>query len=235
MPHILVVRHAPGPRSQLGTLADALDATGATWESIEPSAGEPVPDTLGGKYDGLIVLGGAQTVTEIDKHPFLAQEIDLLKRCVDENRPVLGICLGSQLLAAALSAPVYEAPKQEVGWQPVRLSGDASNDALLGGLPETIPAFHWHQYRFDLPKGAVRLASSEITPNQAFRYGGRAWGIQFHPEIDLPTIRRWIDEGPEDIAAASTSAEEIEAGAASWIDDQKKLAKHLVERWTALL
>ncbi len=235
MPHILVIRHAPGPRSQLGTLADALDAANVTWDSIEPSAGEPIPIPLGRQYHGLIVLGGSQTVTDLDRYPFLVEEIALLKRSVDENRPILGICLGSQLLAAALDAPVYEAPKLEVGWQSIRLSPAASDDALLSGLPETIPAFHWHQYRFDLPNGAVHLASSELTPNQAFRSGERAWGIQFHPEIDLSTIRRWIVEGPEDIATASASAEEIEAGAESWIDDQKRLAKQLVERWTALL
>ena len=235
MPHILVIRHAPGQRTQLGTLADALDTANVTWNSIEPSAGEPVPDTLGHQYQGLIVLGGSQNITEIDQSLFLAKEIALLKRSVDENRPILGICLGSQLLAAALNAPVYEAPTLEVGWQHIRLSPEASNDVLLGGLPETIPAFHWHQYRFDLPPEAVRLASSNLTPNQAFRFGNHAWGLQFHPEIDLPTILRWIEEGPDDIAAASTSAEEIEAGAESWINDQKALANHLMKQWAEQL
>ena len=235
MPHILVIRHAPGARAQLGTLADALDTANVTWESIEPSAGEPVPLTLGHQFQGLIVLGGSQNVTELEQYPFLTEEIILLKRSVNENHPILGICLGSQLLAAALNAPVYEAPKLEVGWQHVRLPLDTSNDALLGGLPEIIPAFHWHQYRFDLPPGSVRLASSDLTPNQAFRYGNRTWGIQFHPEIDLPTILRWIEEGPDDIAAANTSAEEIKAGAESWINDQKALANHLVERWAGQL
>jgi GMP synthase (glutamine-hydrolysing) len=127
-----------------------------------------------------------------DGLPFLARERELLREAVDEGVPVLGICLGGQLLARALGAEARVAERPEVGWLTVEATPEAAGDPLLAHLREPVGVYQWHLDVFDLPEGAVRLARSEQCENQAFRYGERAWGLQFHPEVDLPLYLGWI-------------------------------------------
>ncbi len=134
-------------------------------------------------------------VYEQDRYPFLSQEIQLLKKAACSGVPILGVCLGSQILAAASGAKVYPGHGKEIGWHPVRMTASAQNDEIFGGCPQEFMTFHWHGDTFDLPPGAELIASSSAYKNQAFRVGSKTWGIQFHPEITEPMVRDWVEHG----------------------------------------
>ncbi len=144
------------------------------------------------RYDGLVVLGGPMGVYEADKHPHLNEEIACIQKALTQDKPVLGICLGSQLLAAALGAKVRPGGVKEIGWYDVNLTEEGIADPVLGKFRPREKIFQWHGDTFDLPPGAVHLASSPLFPQQAFRFGDRTYGLQFHLEVDEPMINRWL-------------------------------------------
>jgi GMP synthase (glutamine-hydrolysing) len=152
--------------------------------------------------DLLVVMGGPMGVGDIGdpRFDFLDREIDLLRRCLADDRPVLGICLGAQLMAHALGARIHPAPEREVGWGPVAFV--AHDDPVLAGMRTTEVVLHWHSDTFDLPPGATLLASSEACPNQMFRVGRRAFGLQFHIEVDAEDIAIWVCEDTDFVRAA---------------------------------
>lgn len=141
---------------------------------------------------GLIVFGGEMNVDEIDRHPYLLAQRELMRRAVDAGMPVLGICLGAQMLARAFDARVYRAPVRELGFKSVRVTQAGERDALLGAFQTGDRVFQWHEDTFDLPAGADLLASGDDVPNQAFRLGPRAWGVQFHFEVDADGVEAWL-------------------------------------------
>ena len=143
-------------------------------------------------FGGIVPLGGSMQSWDEERLPFLARERALLREAVDEGVPVLGICLGGQVLARALGAEARPAERPEVGWLRVEATPEAAVDPLLSHLREPVGVYQWHLDVFDLPDGAVHLARSEQNENQAFRYGERTWGLQFHPEVDLPLYLGWI-------------------------------------------
>ena len=144
------------------------------------------------RYDGLIVLGGPMGVYEADKFPHLNHEIACIKDALNQDKPVLGICLGAQLLAAALGAKVAPAGHKEIGWYDVTTTEAGKADPVLGKLNQPEKIFQWHGDTYELPTGAVRLAHSDLCPQQAFRLGDRVYGMQFHLEVDAPMINRWL-------------------------------------------
>lgn len=180
-------------------------------------------------YDGLVVLGGPMNVDEADRHPHLRHEVDVIREALDRGRPVLGICLGAQLLAHSLGAHVGRARKREIGWHDVAFHDAAQEDSLLGHVGRSERLFQWHGDAFDLPRDAVHLASSESCPTQAFRVGDRAWGLQFHLEVDEPMIERWLraPENQAQLIAAGGEAdpERIRRETAERIDRQRELAE----------
>ena len=143
-------------------------------------------------FAGIVPLGGSMQSWDEARLPYLRRERELLREAVDDGVPVMGICLGAQLLARALGAEVRTAERPEVGWLPVEATPEAADDALLAHLREPVGVYQWHLDVFDLPEGAVRLARSAQSEHQAFRYGERTWGLQFHPEVDLPLYLGWI-------------------------------------------
>jgi GMP synthase (glutamine-hydrolysing) len=189
---ILVVLHSPS--EPLGALEAPIRAAGLGVDTHLSS--DSLPSSLV-DYAGLIVMGGSMGVYEADRFPFLLAEIGLLREALSAQLPALGICLGSQLLAAAGGARVYRGQAPEVGWIPVTRMAD---DPWLPGWPRTFEPLHWHGDTFDLPEGSVRLASSERYPNQAFRLG-TTLGLQFHVEATAAMAREWMQE-------ASASADE---------------------------
>lgn len=205
MPRAVCVSHVPheGP----GLLRDALEARGLPLDLVEAHRGEPLPSGLGGR-DLLLVMGGPMGVADVGSAaaPWLAPLVGILRERLDRAAPVLGICLGAQLLAHAAGARVAPmtdargARLREVGWGEVRLHRGA--DPLLDGLPARIEVLHWHGDACALPAGAALLASTDACPVQMFRLG-RAIGIQFHPEIDGPTSAAWADEDAAFVAAAA--------------------------------
>jgi GMP synthase (glutamine-hydrolysing) len=145
------------------------------------------------RYNGLIVLGGPMNVDQADRFPHLTTEIAAIQEALRREIPVLGICLGAQLLAAALGANVRPHSVREIGWYRLHPTAAAEQDRLCRHFDGGQHVFQWHAYTFDLPPGAVHLASTPTCPNQAFRYGDRAYGFQFHLEADQTLIHRWLE------------------------------------------
>lgn len=162
----------------------------------------PIPHRLHHPYrDGLlpqledisalIVLGGAMGANDDDKHPFLADLKQLIRQAVAAGIPYLGVCLGGQLLAAALGAKVVSNRWEEIGSFSASLTDEGKGDPLFEGMPPEFLTFQWHHDSFDIPAGGVVLAASVVCPHQAFRMGRSAWGVQFHPEVTGEIIRSW--------------------------------------------
>ena len=198
MRDILVVQHAEpeGP----GLLLPALRSCGLPCRTVRTFEGEPVPRAAGDAA-GVIIMGGPMGVYESERFPHLQDEIALAADALGRGLPILGICLGSQILAAAAGARVYPGPEKEIGWFPVTLSAAGRSDPVLGVFPAETVFFHWHGDTFDLPEGAVLLASSRLYPHQAFRIGGRAYGGQFHAEITPGMVDLFVEAGASEASA----------------------------------
>jgi GMP synthase (glutamine-hydrolysing) len=164
-------------------------------------------------YDALVVLGGPMSVWETDRHPHLETELRLVDGALERGIPVLGICLGAQLIARALGARVERNPTIEIGWYDLAVTEAGRADALLGHFGERQRVFEWHRDAFDLPRGAVHLAATAECENQAFRYAAGVYGFQFHLEIDAGLVERWlrVPDHLEDLARirGDAGAEEI--------------------------
>lgn len=195
---VILVQHAE--HEEAGPLGPALVDCGLTIRTVRTFAGDPVP-CAAGEAAGIVLMGGPMGVYESDRHPHLKDEIALAADALKRGLPILGICLGSQILAAAAGARVHEGPVKEIGWFPVTLSAAGRVDPLLGAFPPETVFFHWHGDTFDLPRGAVLLASSGLYPHQAFRLGARAWGVQFHPEVTPEMVDRFVAAGGAESAA----------------------------------
>ena len=191
----LAFRHVPF--EGLGRIEPALGARDIAVDFADLyQAGAALPDIAA--YDALIFLGGPMSVN--DDLPFLGREMELIREAVARRQPILGICLGSQLIARALGAAVRRNPVKEIGWYDVRFTAGAGEDRLFRGL-STESVFHWHGETFDLPSGAELLASSDLCRHQAYRIGERVYAIQFHLEVTPEMIADWCvqDENSGDV------------------------------------
>ena len=199
----------------VGGFGERLDACGVPWRYVDLFAGRPLPDLRLAR--ALLVMGGPMGVYEAERYPFLTEEIAAIGEAVRSGVPTVGVCLGSQLLAAALGATVKPNPAgKEVGWGYVRKTPAALTDLILGSFRAEETVLHWHGDVFDLPEDAVPLAYSPMTLHQAFRWGSRAWGLLFHVEADLALVRRWLGEPAMRAEAAALDSglpERIEAEA----------------------
>jgi len=183
--------------------------------------------------DLLIVLGGPIGVYEDDKYPFLADEIALLTARLAAKRPTLGICLGAQLMARALGARVYPGPAKEIGFAPVTLT-EAGRASCLAGF-EGKPVLHWHGDTFDLPAGAMLLASTAICTQQAFAFGQNAIGFQFHPEAGAAGFERWLIGHTCELAAAGKSVHALRADYERLAPTLAKPAQECLRQWLGQL
>ncbi len=232
MADVLVLQHAAC--EGLGTILDTLERGGFKAHHIRSFAGDAVPTDLG-KARGLVVMGGPMSVYEYERYPFLQDELRLIQRTAAEAKPILGICLGSQLLAAALGGEVTRGKQPEIGWLPVRLGQDAASDPAFAGLPEEFTAFHWHGDIFSLPPEAVPLASSAVTQCQAFRYGTNAYGLLFHLEMTHETIAGMAENFPQDLQQASLTPAQLNFDTRANLPLLQSIGKQVFERWTRLL
>lgn len=207
--------------------AGARDA-GAAVEEWTP-AETPWPPRPLGDYDALIVLGGDQNVHEQDRFPYLADELAILHAWLPSGRPVLGVCLGAQLLADAAGGRVVRASRRELGWLEVELLAGAGEDPLLGFAPERVTALQWHSYAVEPPPGATMLARSPVCP-QAFRVGA-AWGVQFHPEVDLGILQSWLEDLDRGVEPQARDARALEAGVAEHLGAWNAFGRELARRF----
>jgi GMP synthase-like glutamine amidotransferase len=187
-----------------------------------------------GRFAGIVVMGGAMGAYEDDAHPWLTGEKRLIAEAVAAGRPYWGVCLGAQLLAAALGANVAPGPRPELGVLPVRLTPQAATDPVFAGAPGEFATLQWHGDTYELPAGAVRLAESELYPQQAFVLG-RAYGLQFHLEVDGELAREWMEipgyvEELERLEGPGTPSR-ILAQVAAIEPESVPLARRLFGRW----
>ena len=174
MSRVWIVQHVPHER--LGTFEATFNAAGCILQTLNVYESTIVWPSVR-DIDGLVVMGGPQSVYEQAKYPYLTKEIALLKDAVRAGKPVLGVCLGAQLLAAALGAKVTKNSQKEIGWYPVMREPNADGDPLVDPFGQTETVFQWHGDTFNLPKGAVQLASSPLCHQQAFRFSKTAYGL----------------------------------------------------------
>ncbi len=231
MAKIYVLQHHPV--ENLGNIADALEAAALAWQYVRVNDGQPVPATMKGA-GGLIVMGGPMGVYQTDRHPWLRDEMRLIEDAVKSNLPVLGVCLGAQILAAALGAKVARNPSgKEIGWHPIRLCDSAREDRLMRDLPATMTPFHWHGDIFDLPPGAVSIASSDKTPCQAFRHGDKAYGFQFHFEVTRESVAAMANAFAKELVRENIPADAMIAQAADHIPPLEKISDTVFSRWAS--
>lgn len=231
MAKIYVLQHHPV--ENLGAIADALEGAALAWQYVRVADGQPVPADMKGA-GGLIVMGGPMGVYQAERYPWLRDEMRLIEDAVKSNLPVLGVCLGAQIVAAALGAKVERNPNgKEIGWHPIRLSDSANDDRLMRGLPATLTPFHWHGDIFELPDGAVSLASSDKTPCQAFRYGDKAYGFQFHLEVTAESVAAMAAAFAKDLMREKISGERVIAQAADFMPALEKISGTVFSRWAS--
>lgn len=188
-PRVLAFRHVPF--EGLGLIEDALVSRGIAYDYcdlFEPGGSIPPLDN----YGGVIYMGGPMSVN--DELPYLLEEMRLIERTAARGMPQLGVCLGSQLMARALGGRVYRNSRKEIGWYEIELTEQGRKDPVLAPVGRAETVFHWHGDTFDLPPEATLLASSEITPHQAYRYGQFGYGLQFHLEVTPGMIVDWSEE-----------------------------------------
>jgi GMP synthase (glutamine-hydrolysing) len=216
-----------------GAYEDVLRERGATFLRVELDEGEPLPDASG--IDAIVCMGGPMSATDDAELPWLADEKAYIADAVRDRVPFWGVCLGVQLLAASLGARVFPGHSPEVGVLPVQLTDEARSDPVFSALPAEFLTLQWHGDTFDLPPGAVRLAGSPAYPNQAFRVGDVAYGVQFHIEVSPDLAREWADvpeyaEALERVlgpGALQELVERLEAHA----ETMGERARALFERW----
>lgn len=209
--HFLCIEQAPFETA--ASLADWATERGHTVETIAAYDGKPYPKM--GAFDGVFIMGGPMNVYQHRDHPWLVAEKAFIQDCLAEQKYLIGACLGAQLLADALGGKVFQNPHREIGWHPVRLAEAAKTTGLAAVLPACFTAFHWHGDTFTLPAGAVHLAESDGCHHQAFLFGRRVLGLQFHLEYTRQSIEDLMRYCPEDLACSGRyvqSAEQIRAG-----------------------
>lgn len=189
MARIIVIQHVP--YEPLGTIDEIIKRRGHRIRYVNFGR-TPDKEINIDNYDALIVLGGPMNVDQSDKHPYLLHEIDVIKQMLGTDKPILGICLGAQLMAAAAGASVYPAPTKEVGWYCLEKTVEAETDPLIQHWQTKEHIFQWHGYTFDMPENALQLVTGEHCSNQAFRLGKKAYGFQFHLEVTEKLIQRWV-------------------------------------------
>jgi GMP synthase (glutamine-hydrolysing) len=224
MNNAIAIRHVAF--EDAGTLEPVLKARGIGLTYLEAGVDDlsPAKDT-----DLLVVLGGPIGIYEIDRYPFIKNELATIEAALKKGIPIIGICLGCQALAAVLAARVYPGKQKELGWDEMSLTkeGKASPLAAIGG----VRVLNWHGDTFDLPVGATRLASSEITPNQAFTYGPKVLALQFHVELPQRDMERWLIGHTLELATSKVDLGKMRADTARYAPAANAASARLFNDW----
>jgi GMP synthase (glutamine-hydrolysing) len=226
----VVLRHSA--HEGLGLLGTVLRDAGIQHRTVDFTTGDGAAKDLRGT-GGLIVLGGSASICEIDRHPYLADECAVVEQAITGGRPVLGICLGAQIIAHVLGARVYHGDRREVGWGTVDLTPDAAADPLFGGQASPMRVFHLHGDTYDLPSDARLLARSELYEHQAFEWGAQVYGLQFHLELTETMIERLMadPEMRDYVTASGVDPDSLAAGAQERVEDISITGREVFERF----
>jgi GMP synthase (glutamine-hydrolysing) len=230
---VLILRHMP--QETAGTLEIALARAGLNSHYIDLFQEIPARLPLD-QASGLVVLGGPMKVDEVDRYPFLKLDVQWIRQALERRLPLLGICLGSQLLAKALGSRVYPNAVKEIGWYPLAWLPAAADDPLFA-QSGTAAVFQWHGDTFDLPQDAVLLARGASCQNQAFRWGSTAYGMQFHIEMTAAMIDDWLSKGNEsgELAALDyINPQAIRELTPAILPDMQKLAADMFSRFARM-
>lgn len=227
MRKVLVFQHVA--HEILGTLNPLLKARGLRVRYVNFDRNPDEKPSIE-KYDGLIVLGGQMGVYEADKYTHIKVEMQLIEQALKKQIPVLGICLGAQILAHVLGASVRKSPTKEVGWHDIDLTTEGTQDPLLGHFKTREKIFQMHGDTFDIPKSAVHLASSTACLGQAFRHGENVYGLQFHLEVDEGMIQRWMTNP----MSASEDVGRIRAETSTYLENSVQLSQKTFDRFIDL-
>jgi GMP synthase (glutamine-hydrolysing) len=188
------------------------------WVTVNGGAGPDAAD----RYDAIMVFGGAMHPDQDAEHPWLADEAAFIREAIEREVPLLGVCLGAQLIARAAGASIGPAARSEVGWHEVRINEAGRADPVIGVLPDLIEAFQWHYYSFELPAGARLLAENDAAP-QAYRLGDSTWAVQFHPEVTRHMLDAWFVEGAAALPDAAAVRSETDANLGVWNEHGRRL------------
>jgi GMP synthase (glutamine-hydrolysing) len=222
-PVVAVLHHLERPFT--GHAGAVLHAAGVVLAERDIRRGDPLPELA--EVDGILSLGGEQSVLDIDREPGLAAEAALLRAAVERGVPVLGVCLGGQLLAHALGGRVRRRPQRLVAWVPLEALAAAQDDPLLGALPDGAAGLHFNEDGVELPPGAVELLRGPGHGAEAFRVGPSAWGVQFHAEVDAQALDAWYRDWPYALAQAGVTEEQARAGDDRHLAGQRALSQAL--------
>ncbi len=231
-PRVLVLQHADPEHP--GLIADAVREIGGTFETVRGDLGQSVPESLDG-YSGLIIMGGPQSVYEEDKFPYLRAEKALAREAIDNSIPLIGVCLGSQIIADVLGSEVHPSGGVEIGWKDVTRSPEIAADPVLSSLPQTFTPLHWHGDVYDLPDGAIPIGSSEMTPCQGFTYGETTYALLFHLEMTEKQITDMATLFPEDVRRGGLEPETLLSQTPAHAAALKSAATEVFTRWAKLL
>ncbi len=221
------------PYETFGVAPSAFSDAGAdvvVWESQDASSDRPsLAD-----HSGVVVFGSTFNVEHADEQPFIKDVGNLMAEAVEGSTPLLGVCFGAQVLAWTLGSQVRKAPAREVGFEPVRPAAAAAEDRLVSHYSDGDMVFQWHMDTFDLPEGATPLASGDLVPLQAYRFGDLAWGIQFHFEIDEPEMNLWLDAFAEEADLLETwgkSADQVRSEAGAYMSAHNEKGRETFSRF----
>ncbi len=236
MARILVFQHVAA--EPLGTFDPLIRARGHRIRYLNFSR-EPDSQPNNQRYDALVVLGGPMMPDQQQQYPHLLTECQTIEHFINAGKPVLGICLGSQLIAHTLGARLFPASQWEIGWYPLEINPQGQQDRLLQHYPSHQPVYQWHGYTFDLPPDAQHLAKSKHCETQAFHYAEHCWGFQFHLELDQRLIRRWLNlpQYLQELKAADTghSVEQILRHTRQYIDQSVQTSHKVFNAFLDLL
>ncbi len=231
---ILVVEHEAN--AGIGLIGERIHAAGAELVRVGPEAGHEIPVSPAG-FDGVIVLGGSSGPTDDQVAPWLPRARELIGRCLADEVPYLGVCLGAQMLAVVAGGVVAGVRKgPEVGLGDLMLTDAAEGDPLLGGLPRRLKALQWHWLEMhELPEGSISLCTSDACPNQAFRVGPAAWGLQFHLEGLASTAEAWARDDSEELSSLGLTAKQLVADVREYEPQLRQTWAEVSDRWLAFV
>lgn len=217
-----------------GLAPEALSSAGVKVMEHRASIGRSLPPLE--DVGGIVLFGGEMNVDMTDRFPFLADERSYVRRAVDARIPYLGICLGAQMLARAMDRKVFPASVREIGFNALHPTRDAARDRLLSTFQDGDMVFHWHEDTFELPGGAMLLATGDAVRLQAFRFGDLAWGMQFHFEVDTNELELWLKSaGDEVVRAWGKTSEQILEERDRWLPTQEERARNVFGRFATVV